>query len=59
LRPNLPGTTDARNWSRRLPLTLEALRRDRRPRLVGGVLARRSLDGAKVPPAASPPRRRR
>lgn len=41
-RPNLPGTTDQHpNWSQRLPLTLERLMRDPRPRRVAEALTRR------------------
>ncbi len=43
-RPNLPGTTNEHpNWSRRLPLTLEGLMRDRRPRRVARALERPGL----------------
>jgi 4-alpha-glucanotransferase len=40
-RPNRPGTTDEHpNWSRRLPLSLEDLVRDPRPRRVADALRR-------------------
>jgi 4-alpha-glucanotransferase len=40
-RPNLPGTTNEHpNWSQRLPLTLEGLMRDQRPRRVAQALGR-------------------
>ena len=40
-RPNQPGTTDEHpNWSRRLPLSLEELVRDPRPRRVAQALSR-------------------
>jgi 4-alpha-glucanotransferase len=40
-RPNRPGTVDEHpNWSLRLPLTLEQLMRDERPRSVARILAR-------------------
>jgi 4-alpha-glucanotransferase len=39
-RPNRPGTTAPSNWTRRLPLTLEQLRRSRRGRLLASILAR-------------------
>jgi len=44
-RPNMPGTTRAvrPNWSVALPLTLEALRDDPRPRAVAEALGRRPV----------------
>lgn len=39
-RPNRPGTTAASNWSTRLPMTIEQLRRSRRLRALAPVLAR-------------------
>jgi 4-alpha-glucanotransferase len=40
-RPNRPGTVDEHpNWSLRLPLTLEQLMRDERPRSVARILSR-------------------
>ncbi|HEX6547725.1 MAG TPA: 4-alpha-glucanotransferase [Candidatus Dormibacteraeota bacterium] len=37
-RPNRPGTQDSENWTLRLPLTLEELRSDPRPRRLAEVL---------------------
>ena len=40
-RPNRPGTVEEHpNWSLRLPLTLEQLMRDQRPRSVARILSR-------------------
>jgi 4-alpha-glucanotransferase len=44
-RPNRPGTTAPSNWSRRLPLTLEQLRRSRRARVLASILARHDSEG--------------
>lgn len=50
-RPNLPGTTDATNWSNALPLTLEQIEQDERVRRVAGAL-RRGTDEAQPSPTA-------
>jgi len=48
-RPNMPGTTDEwPNWSIALPLTLEELREDPRPRAVAAALDRRRSDGGEA-----------
>jgi 4-alpha-glucanotransferase len=41
-RPNLPGTTEATNWSTALPLALDAIEQDGRVRLVAEALGRRA-----------------
>ena len=39
-RPNLPGTTEATNWSTALPLTLDQIEHDGRVRVVARALRR-------------------
>ena len=39
-RPNLPGTTEAGNWSRALPLALDQIEQDERVRGVARALRR-------------------
>ncbi len=43
-RPNQPGTVNDTNWSVALPLSLEEIEGDSRPRTIAQVLARRPLD---------------
>jgi 4-alpha-glucanotransferase len=44
-RPNMPGTTDEwPNWCIALPLALEEIQADRRPRAVAGALDRTRQD---------------
>jgi 4-alpha-glucanotransferase len=46
-RPNLPGTTADRraNWSLALPMPLEEIQADPRPRALAGILGRRVAPG--------------
>ena len=48
-RPNMPGTTDQwPNWSIPLPLPLEDIEADARPRRMAEILARRPPDGGRA-----------